>query len=186
MYKHQKESSKKPTDRKNELITANEKTLVTKNFFVANRTCKNVDCGKNGVCVKKPSGKTVVYFCRCNANGVLQKNSCSNLKKTIEDSFKKIKRSVKTKKRTSQINDVKVTNKLVKFSALKKGKKPNGKQPVKKGKTYLKTMHKNKQTSVNKNQKKPKKNNSKFEKFLRKKINPKFRKYSEKKLVNAE
>jgi len=134
-----------------------------------------MDCGTNGVCVKKQSGKAVVYFCKCNANGVLQKTSCSELKKKIENSFKKSKKSIET-------NKPKETKRLVKVSASNKETRRNGKQPVNKRKALLKNK-----SSRNKNQKNPNKNKpkSKLDKFLRNKTNSK-RKYSARKSSNAK
>ena len=155
---------------------------MPKNYFTPTRTCKNLDCGKNGVCVKKQSGKAVVYFCKCNANGVLQKNSCSELKKRIENSFRKSKKSVETNKPKFGVNEAKETKRLVKFSSSNKETRRNGKQPVNKRKALLKNK-----SSRNKNEKNPNKNKSKskLDKFLRNKTNSK-RKYSARKSSNAK
>ena len=181
----EKSNCKKYTDKKNELSAASEKNLVTKNYFDSNRTCKNIDCGKNGLCVKKQTKKTVVYLCKCNENAVLQKASCTDLNKKIEVSIQNVKKSVKRDSQPSKINKVKPSRIRDKLIGNKKETKRNKKQSIKQQKAFSSSKAKSK-ASINKNQNKTKKSNSKIDKFLRNKINPKIRKLSGKLVRKSE
>jgi hypothetical protein len=165
-------------DKNNELSAASERNLVTKNYFDSNRTCKNINCGKNGLCVKTQTKKRVVYLCKCSENAVLQKASCPDLNKKIEASFQNVKRPVKRNNQPSKINKVKP-------SRNKKEKKRKEKQSIKQQKAFSSSMAKSK-ASINKNQNKPKKSKSKIDKFSRNKINPKIRKNSGKLMRKAD
>ena len=139
---------KKYTDKKNELNAASEKNLVTKNFFDSNRTCKNINCGKNGICVKKQTKKTVIYLCKCNENAVLQKASCTDLNKKIEVSFQNVKNTVKRNNQPSKIKKVKPSRIFDKFIGNKKETKRNEKQSIKQQKASSSSKAKSKASII--------------------------------------